>query len=76
MPFRSADGQPHELDFSSLDLFAITGPMGSGKSSLIDAIVWCLFGRTARYSSDSKGVISTGASACEVSFDFTVGERW
>ncbi len=76
MPFRSADGQPHELDFSSLDLFAITGPMGSGKSSLIDAIVWCLFGRTARYSGDSKGVISTGASACEVSFDFTVGSRW
>ena len=76
MPFRSADGQPHELDFSSLDLFAITGPMGSGKSSLIDAIVWCLFGRTARYSGDSKGVISTGTSACEVSFDFTVGSRW
>ena len=76
MPFRSADGQPHELDFSSLDLFAISGPMGSGKSSLIDAIVWCLFGRTARYSGDSKGVISTGASACEVSFDFTVGSRW
>ena len=76
MPFRSADGQPHELDFSSLDLFAITGPMGSGKSSLIDAIVWCLFGRTARYSGDSKGVISTGASACEVSFDFTIGSRW
>ena len=76
MPFRSADEQSHELDFSSLDLFAITGPMGSGKSSLIDAIVWCLFGRTARYSGDSKGVISTGASACEVSFDFTVGPRW
>ena len=76
MPFRSADGQPHELDFSSLDLFAITGPMGSGKSSLIDAIVWCLFGRTARYSGDSKGVISTGASECTVSFDFTVGSRW
>ncbi len=76
MPFRSADGQPHELDFSSLDLFAISGPMGSGKSSLIDAIVWCLFGRTARYSGDSKGVISTGASGCEVSFDFTVGSRW
>ena len=76
MPFRSADGQAHELDFSSLDLFAITGPMGSGKSSLIDAIVWCLYGRTARYSSDSKGVISTGETACEVAFDFTVGSRW
>jgi len=40
MPFRSADGQVHEVDFSNLDLFAITGPMASGKSALIDAIVW------------------------------------
>src|SRR5262249_54764807 len=29
-----------ELDFSGLDLFAITGPTGAGKSSLIDAIVF------------------------------------
>ena len=26
------------LDFTGLDLFAITGPTGAGKSSLIDAI--------------------------------------
>ncbi len=76
MPFRLSDGCAHDLDFSTLDLFAITGPTGSGKSSLIDAIVWCLYGRTARYSSDSKGVISTGESVCEVAFDFTVGARW
>src|SRR5207249_3247660 len=75
MPFRSSDGHVHEVDFSTLDLFAITGPMGSGKSSLIDAVVWCLYGRTARYASDSKGVISTGESVCEVAFDFTVGEQ-
>ena len=60
MPFRSANGETQEVDFSNLDLFAITGPMASGKSSLIDAIVWCLYGRTARYGADSKGVISAG----------------
>jgi len=76
MPFRSADGQVHEVDFSNLDLFAITGPMASGKSALIDAIVWCLYGRTARYSADSKGVISAGETTCEVAFDFTIGSRW
>lgn len=66
----------HEIDFSNLDLFAITGPMASGKSSLIDAIVWCLYGRTARYGQDSKGVISAGETSCEVSFDFTIGPQW
>ncbi len=76
MPFRSTDGQVHEIDFTNLDLFAVTGPMASGKSSLIDAIVWCLYGRTARYGADSKGVISAGESICEVFFDFTVGPRW
>ncbi len=75
MPFRAASGEVHEVDFSNLDLFAITGPMASGKSSLIDAIVWCLYGRTARYGADSKGVVSAGETLCEVSFEFTVGDR-
>lgn len=76
MPFRSIGEHEHNVDFSNFDLFAITGPMASGKSSLIDAIVWCLYGRTARYGSDSKGVISAGESMCEVAFDFTIGSRW
>jgi DNA repair protein SbcC/Rad50 len=76
MPFRSTDGQALTVDFSNLDLFAITGPMASGKSSLIDAIVWCLYGRTARYGADSKGVISVGESVCEVALDFTIGTRY
>lgn len=76
MPFRSTGEQEHHVDFSNLDLFAITGPMASGKSSLIDAIVWCLYGRTARYGADSKGVIAAGESTCEVALDFTIGSRW
>src|SRR5215470_6217568 len=75
MPFRSADGQAHEIEFANLDLFAITGPMASGKSSLIDAIAWCLYGRTARYGADSKGVISAGENLCEVILDFTIGDK-
>lgn len=75
MPFRTTDGQGQTVDFANLDLFAITGPMASGKSSLIDAIVWCLYGRTARYGTDSKGVISAGENICEVAFDFAIGAR-
>ncbi len=40
--------QKAELDFSSLELFAITGPTGAGKTSLIDALVYGLYGRTPR----------------------------
>ncbi|MCY4386678.1 MAG: SMC family ATPase [Desulfurellaceae bacterium] len=76
MPFRVTGDQVHEVDFSRLDLFSITGPMASGKSALIDAMVWCLYGRTARYGADSKGVISTGEQTCEVTLDFTLGTRW
>ena len=76
MPFRVTGEQVHTVDFSQLDLFSITGPMASGKSALIDAMVWCLYGRTARYGADSKGVISTGEQMCEVALDFTIGERW
>ena len=76
MPFRVTGDQVHEVDFSQLDLFSITGPMASGKSALIDAMVWCLYGRTARYGADSKGVISTGEQTCEVTLDFTLGTRW
>ena len=76
MPFRATGDQVHEVDFSQLDLFSITGPMASGKSALIDAMVWCLYGRTARYGTDSKGVISTGEQTCEVALDFTLGPRW
>ena len=76
MPFRVTGDQVHEVNFSQLGLFSITGPMGSGKSALVDAMVWCLYGRTARYGADSKGVISTGEQTCEVALDFTIGERW
>ena len=76
MPFRVTGDQVHKVDFSQLDLFSITGPMASGKSALIDAMVWCLYGRTARYGADSKGVISSGEQTCEVALDFTLGPRW
>ncbi|HSB00068.1 MAG TPA: SMC family ATPase [Anaerolineales bacterium] len=43
---------PVELDFSTFDLACISGANGAGKSSLLDAITWSLFGEARGKSSD------------------------
>ena len=64
-----------ELDFSGLDLFAITGPTGAGKSSLIDAIVFALYGQVPRVGDDYKQLISHGAERLSVMLEFAVGRE-
>ncbi len=64
-----------DLDFSGLDLFAITGPTGSGKSSLIDAIVFALYGQVPRVGDDYKQLISHGAERLSVMLEFGVGRE-
>ncbi len=64
------------LDFARLDLFAITGPTGAGKSSLIDAMLYALYGRTPRIGERSAAeLISQGAPRLTVGLEFLVGGR-
>ena len=59
--------EPVELDFTTFELACIAGSNGAGKSSLLDAITWALFG-LARKRDDS--LINTQSEAAEVCFIF------
>ncbi|HEY3344701.1 MAG TPA: SMC family ATPase [Anaerolineaceae bacterium] len=56
-----------ELDFTCFEVACISGSNGAGKSSLLDAITWVLFGQ-ARKRDDA--LINTLAKSAEVSLDF------
>ena len=64
-----------EIDFSSFDLFAITGPTGAGKTSLLDAMTYALYGKTSRLNKAGKDLVSQGANAMSVLLDFRVGAQ-
>jgi len=58
-----------EVDFKDIDLACISGSNGAGKSSLLDAITWVLFGES-RGKNDSNSVINHQSANAEVIFDF------
>ena len=60
-----------EVDFSDLDLFAITGHTGAGKSSLVDAITYALFGEVPRVGDSIKQLISQGEGRLRVNLEFS-----
>jgi exonuclease SbcC len=72
MPYR--DNVP-PLYFNGIHTACISGDNGNGKSALIDAMTWALWGRTRNTSKSDDPLIHQGQDEMEVEFDFTVGEQ-
>ncbi|MCC6299028.1 MAG: SMC family ATPase [Anaerolineales bacterium] len=60
---------PVDLDFNAFDLACISGQNGAGKSSLLDAITWSLFGEARGKSSDVIN-LHADVKAAEVALTF------
>ncbi len=64
---------PVTIDFRGADLFALTGPTGSGKSSIIDAMVFSLYGSVPRIGQrDVAPIVSLGKLEARVRFEFSL----
>ena len=65
-----------EIDFVGADLFALVGPTGAGKTSILDALCFALYGRVPRLDGRTVApVISAGRREARIRLDFTVGDR-
>ena len=66
-----------EIDFEEADLFVIVGATGSGKSSIIDAMIFALYGSVPRFDDQKlvQPVISQGKNEARVCCRFTLDEK-
>jgi exonuclease SbcC len=68
---------PTSIRFEGLELFAICGPTGAGKSSLLDAITFALYGRVERVGKSIGSLRSTGKGVLGVLLEFEAkGHRY
>jgi exonuclease SbcC len=67
--------KPVTLDFHGIHLACITGANGAGKSSILDAITWSLFGQSRSKSDDDlvNRLAARNNEAAEVKYTFELG---
>lgn len=65
------------FDWRGRRLVGVVGPIGAGKSSILDAVAFALYGKTPTYERDTKSLIHQRADECHVQLWFEVdGEVW
>jgi exonuclease SbcC len=62
------------LSFEGLHVACLTGENGHGKSALLEALTWALWGRT-RLGEDADGLIHAGQADLSVELEFEAGDR-
>jgi DNA repair protein SbcC/Rad50 len=69
--------QPVLVDLADTDLFVLSGPTGSGKTTVIEAAVFALYGSVPRYDDRRlvAPVINQGRNEARVRLTFTVAGR-
>ena len=72
----------HEVDFERLGqhgLFLITGPTGAGKTTVLDAVVFALYGKAAgvraKHPDRLRSDFAAATTVTKVDFEFEVGGR-
>jgi exonuclease SbcC len=66
-----------EIPFEDVDLMAIVGDTGAGKSSILEAICFALYGSATWNAKAAKPLISHGADTMEVELGFAAaGQAW
>ncbi|MET8865506.1 SMC family ATPase, partial [Nonomuraea sp. NPDC004580] len=69
--------EPVTVDFSGVDYFVLVGPTGAGKSTLIDAICFALYGTVPRWGKENviAHALAPSAVSAKVALVFESGGR-
>jgi len=76
--FLSYGPQTQTIDFSTYRLICLSGKNGHGKSALLDAITWALWGQARKVGTTLKpdqGILRLGEVEMMVCFDFAFGKH-